>query len=53
MTDTLGGTLRTRIALSNAMLVPGCPNALTARIAEDLGYEALYVTGAGVTSCQT
>jgi 2-methylisocitrate lyase-like PEP mutase family enzyme len=32
------------------MLVPGCPNALTARIAEDLGFEALYVTGAGVTN---
>ena len=32
------------------MLVPGCPNALTARIAEDLGFEAAYVTGAGVTN---
>ena len=50
MVETLGGTLRARIAQRNALLVPGCANALTARIAEDLCYEALYVTGAGVTN---
>ena len=53
MTDTTatpGSILRDRIARRDALLVPGCPNALTARIAEDLGYEALYVTGAGVTN---
>jgi 2-methylisocitrate lyase-like PEP mutase family enzyme len=32
------------------MLLPGCPNALAARIAEDLGFEAAYVTGSGVTN---
>lgn len=32
------------------MLVPGCANALTARIVEDLGFEAAYVTGAGITN---
>lgn len=31
-------------------MVPGAPNALTARIIEDLGFEAVYVTGAGVTN---
>ncbi len=43
-------TLRERIARRDAMLLPGCPNALTARIAEDLGFEAVYVTGSGVTN---
>ena len=50
MTETPGSILRARMALRDAMLIPGCPNALTARIAEDLGYEAIYVTGAGVTN---
>ena len=45
-----GAVLRDRIAARDALLVPGCPNALAARIAVDLGYEALYVTGAGVTN---
>ena len=31
-------------------LVPGAFNALSARIVEDLGFEAVYVTGAGVTN---
>lgn len=33
-----------------ALLVPGVMNALAARIADDMGFEALYVTGAGVTN---
>ena len=32
------------------VIVPGAFNALSARIVEDLGYEAVYVTGAGVTN---
>jgi 2-methylisocitrate lyase-like PEP mutase family enzyme len=32
------------------MLVPGAFNALSARVIEDLGFEAIYVTGAGVTN---
>ena len=31
-------------------IVPGAPNALFARIIEDLGYEAVYVTGAGIAN---
>ena len=31
-------------------LVPGVFNALSAKVVEDLGYEAIYVTGAGVTN---
>ena len=40
-------------ALVNArrgVLVPGAFNALSARVIEDLGFEAIYVTGAGVTN---
>lgn len=32
------------------MLVPGAFNALSARVIEDLGFEAIYITGAGVTN---
>lgn len=32
------------------VLVPGAFNALSARVIEDLGYQAIYVTGAGVTN---
>jgi 2-methylisocitrate lyase-like PEP mutase family enzyme len=32
------------------VLVPGAFNALSARVVEDLGFEAIYVTGAGVTN---
>lgn len=33
-----------------AVLLPGAFNALSARLIEDLGFEAIYVTGAGVTN---
>jgi 2-methylisocitrate lyase-like PEP mutase family enzyme len=32
------------------VLVPGAFNALSAKVIEDLGFEALYITGAGVTN---
>lgn len=31
-------------------MVPGAANALTARVIEDLGFEAVYITGAGVAN---
>jgi len=40
-------------ALANAkrgVLVPGAFNALSARVIADLGFEAIYITGAGVTN---
>lgn len=40
-------------ALLNArrgMIVPGAFNALSARVIEDLGYEAVYLSGAGLTN---
>jgi len=42
--------LKAKLAERRALLVPGAPNALTALIAADLGYQAVYVTGAGVTN---
>lgn len=38
------------IAVGRALLVPGAANALSARVIEDLKFEALYLTGAGVTN---
>lgn len=34
----------------DATIVPGTPNALFARVIEGLGYEAVYVTGAGIAN---
>jgi len=44
--------LKALMGRRQAAIVPGAPNALTARIIADLGYEAVYVTGAGVTNFQ-
>ena len=43
-------TLRKLAEARRGVLVPGAFNALSARVVEDLGFEALYVTGAGVTN---
>ena len=43
-------TLRTLVEARRGVLVPGAFNALSAKVIEDLGYEAIYVTGAGVTN---
>jgi 2-methylisocitrate lyase-like PEP mutase family enzyme len=42
--------LKERLQRRDALIVPGAPNALTARLIEDIGFEAAYVTGAGVTN---
>jgi 2-methylisocitrate lyase-like PEP mutase family enzyme len=43
-------TLRALVEARRGALVPGAFNALSARVIEDLGFEAIYVTGAGVTN---
>ena len=43
-------TLKTLVNARRGALVPGAFNALSARVIEDLGFEAIYVTGAGVTN---
>ena len=42
--------LRRRIAEGPVLAVPGAANALTARVIEDLGFEAVYVSGAGIAN---
>ena len=42
--------LKTLVEARRGVLVPGAFNALSARVIEDLGFEAIYVTGAGVTN---
>jgi len=42
--------LKALLARRQALIVPGAPNALAARLIEDIGFEAVYVTGAGVTN---
>lgn len=42
--------LRAAFNERRALLAPGAANALTARIAEDLGFETVYVTGAGIAN---
>lgn len=41
---------RERLAGGGAVLLPGAANALAARIIDDLGFEALYLSGAGLTN---
>jgi 2-methylisocitrate lyase-like PEP mutase family enzyme len=54
MQETTPAALNLRLAKllgeRRAVLVPGAANALSARIVEDLGFEALYVTGAGISN---
>jgi 2-methylisocitrate lyase-like PEP mutase family enzyme len=42
--------LKALLARKQAAILPGTPNALFARVIEDLGYDAAYITGAGVAN---
>lgn len=46
----LNRRLKGLMAERRAILVPGAANALAARVIEDVGYEAVFITGAGVTN---
>ena len=50
MQRNLGAVLREKTALRRGMIVPGAANALTARVIEDLGFEAVYLSGAGIAN---
>ncbi len=50
MLQDTGKLLRVKLEERRGLLVPGAANALAARIIEDLGFEAVYVSGAGVTN---
>jgi 2-methylisocitrate lyase-like PEP mutase family enzyme len=42
--------LRQHLARRSALIVPGAANALAARVIADLGFEAVYLSGAGLTN---
>jgi 2-methylisocitrate lyase-like PEP mutase family enzyme len=42
--------LKQIVARREAVLAPGTPNALFARVIEELGFEVVYVTGAGIAN---
>lgn len=50
MANPHAGALRHLLATERGILLPGAPNALAARIIVDLGFKALYLTGAGLTN---
>src|SRR5215207_6469112 len=50
MANNLNKELRERLSERDTLLVPGAPNALAAKITEDVGFEAIYVTGAGIAN---
>ncbi len=47
---TLGAKLRKLADRRQALLLPGAANALTARVIEKCGFDAVYLSGAGVTN---
>ena len=50
MTESCNRRLRNLMSQHKAVLLPGAANALAARVIEDLGFQAIYVTGAGITN---
>ena len=51
MTETeRNRAFKARVQQRRAILLPGVANPLTALIAADIGYEALYLTGAGIAN---
>ena len=50
--DTLhpGTALRRKVEARRGLMVPGAANALAARVIEQLGFEAVYLSGAGLTN---
>ncbi|WKN60787.1 isocitrate lyase/phosphoenolpyruvate mutase family protein [Rhodococcus opacus] len=50
MAETTTQLLRRRITSGPILVVPGAANALTARLVEEAGFEAVYVTGAGIAN---
>lgn len=42
--------LKKLLGAKRAVLLPGTPNALFARVIEDLGFEGVYITGAGIAN---
>ena len=50
MTTSTRTQLKALAEARKGVIVPGAFNALSAKVIEDLGFQAIYVTGAGVTN---
>jgi|SRR5665213_654525 len=50
MTENCNRRFREILSQRKTILLPGAANALTARVIEDIGFKAIYVTGAGITN---
>src|SRR5579864_1041089 len=48
--DQFGKLLRLKLEERRGLLIPGAADALSARVIATLGFEAVYITGAGVTN---
>ncbi len=48
--SSLGQQLRKKIQLKQGMIVAGAANALAARVIQEVGFEAVYLSGAGLTN---
>ena len=48
--DQFGKLLRSKMEERRGLLVPGATDALSAQVIASLGFEAVYITGAGVTN---
>lgn len=45
-----GTVLKEKVQARRGLMVAGASNALSARVIQDLGFEAVYLTGAGITN---
>ncbi|MDT3707268.1 MAG: isocitrate lyase/PEP mutase family protein [Thiobacillus sp.] len=50
LSQDINKAFRARLERGGALLLPGAANALTARVIEDMGFEAVYLSGAGLTN---
>lgn len=50
LSQDINKAFRARLEKGGALLLPGAANALAARIVEDIGFEAVYLSGAGLTN---
>ena len=46
--SAVAGTLREKLERRRALVVPGCHDALSARVVEDAGFEAVQISGFGL-----
>lgn len=46
----INARFRQRLEKGGAMILPGAANALAARVIDDLGFEGIYLSGAGLTN---